>query len=234
MEVLGKLRGESCVVHHGVNKTFEQAPRAQRALESYSKDNPFRLLYVSIVTVYKHQANVVKTVVDLRAKGVPVHLDLVGSAYPPALKKFQRILHELDPSGDAVTYHGPVSYSELYHVYHEADAFVFASSCETFGQIVTEAMSAGLPIACSDTGTMKELLGQNAIYFDPEKPSEISIALMRLLSDSSMRVRFATRAFEFSKSLSWERCAFETFDFIAQVAAAHGARQRRMANMESL
>jgi glycosyltransferase involved in cell wall biosynthesis len=81
---------------------------------------------------------------------------------------------------------------------------------------------------------MKELLGQNAIYFDPEKPSEISIALMRLLSDSSMRVRFATRAFEFSKSLSWERCAFETFDFIAQVAAAHGARQRRMANMESL
>ena len=40
--------------------------------------------YTSIVDVYKHQWNVAEAVLRLRREGMPVTLDLVGPAYPPA------------------------------------------------------------------------------------------------------------------------------------------------------
>lgn len=218
MESLSVLEGSTTVIPHGINKRFECPPRSPRSIESCSTRTPFRILYVSIVTVYKHQWHVAEAVAKLRRKGLPVSLDLVGPAYPPALRRLQKTLREVDPNQEFIRYRGAISYAELSQEYQHADAFVFASTCETFGQIVTEAMSAGLPIACSDTGTMRELLAEHAVYFNPEQPAEIARVLEMMILNTEARTHLAWGAYDRAKAYTWERCASQTFEFIAQVA----------------
>jgi len=209
----------SVVIPYGVDGRFRLAPRPQKDLSSYSDRHPFRFLYVSIVNLYKHQWRVVEALGKLRAMGMPVAIDFVGPAYEPALRKLQRAIGLWDPKGLYTRYLGLVPFADLHRVYHEADAFVFASSCENLPNILLEAMSSGLPIACSNRGPMSEILGDAGVYFDPEKPDEIAEALRILLENPGLRERRAWSSYERAKIYSWERCARETFDFIAQLVS---------------
>src|SRR5262249_3464597 len=92
----------------------------------------------------------------------------------------------------------------------------FASSCENMPNILLEAMSAGLPIACSKLGPMPEVLGDAGEYFDPENPAEIAVAIEKLVRSPDLRERNAALAVGRSQQLSWERCARETFSFLAE------------------
>jgi glycosyltransferase involved in cell wall biosynthesis len=212
-----ELTGRVAVVPHGVDPRFRRAPRAQRPLSSYSAQAPFRLLYVSIVDVYKHPWNLAEAVVRLHARGAPVALDLVGPAYGPALARLRDVLSRIDPSGRCVTYRGPLPFDELPAAYHAADGFAFASSCENMPNIVLEAMAAGLPIASSRRGPMPEILGEDASFFDPEDVDQATAALGRLVEDHALRERLARAAHARSLPFTWGRCASETFAFLAEV-----------------
>ena len=47
--------------------------------------------------------------------------------------------------------------------------FVFASSTETFGISLLEAMAVGMPIVCSDKSSLPEVLQNGGLYFDFKK-----------------------------------------------------------------
>ena len=82
-----------------------------------------------------------------------------------------------------MNYIGNVKHKDLIRYYNEADIFIFASSCETFGMILLEAMASGLPIACSKISSMPEILKQNGEYFNPKDPESISKAIMKIISN---------------------------------------------------
>jgi len=218
MKTVKAIDGKTTIIPHGINERFLLAPRPQKALSDASNEQPFRILYASTVAVYKHQWHVVEAVAQLNKEGMPVQLDLIGPAYPPALKRLNKALRRFDPQGSCISYRGPVPYGELFNLYHHADIFVFASSCETFGLILTEAMAAGLPIACSNRSSLHETLGDAGLYFDPEKPMEIAAAIRKLIEDHILRAEKAEAALDRAKEFTWERCARETFDFIAKIA----------------
>lgn len=54
---------------------------------------------------------------------------------------------------------GPRSGDELAAAYAEADVLVLASRAETYGMVVTEALSRGLPVIAADVGGVSEALG---------------------------------------------------------------------------
>lgn len=215
---IGPCVGRKTVIRHGIDNQFVHPPREQQIIGRYSADRPFRLLYVSIVDMYKHQWRVAEAVAHLRAGGVPVVLDLVGPVYPPAWKRLRDTLTRIDPTGEFIRYSGAVPYRELYARYVQADLGIFASSCETFGQILTEMMSAGLPIACSNRSAMPELLGGAGEYFDPEAPIDIARAIRQLIDSPQRRSETASASFAASRAFSWPRCADETFDFLSSIA----------------
>ena len=221
MNKVKSFHGLITIIPHGVDQQFLLAPRAQKDLKSYSLREPFRLLYVSSIDLYKHQWHVVEAVAKLKEDGYPIQFDLVGSAYPSALKRLRRALLKFDPKETFIHYRGEIPYSKMFDLYRQVDVFVFASSCETFGQIVTEAMAAGLPIACSDKGPMVEILGDSAVYFDPEKPSEIADVLKRLIDSPNMRIEKASVSYKKSKDYTWERCVQDTFAFFSRIATNH-------------
>ncbi len=213
----GPLRARAAVIPHGVADRFRRPPPPQRPLSGYSAARPFRWLYVSIVSPYKHQWHVAEGVARLRAQGLPIALDLVGPAEPAALRRLQAVLRRVDPSRECIRYHGAVPYGRLHDRYHNADGFVFASSCENMPNILLEAMAAGLPIACSARDPMPEVLGEAGQYFDPEKPESIARALEALTLSHALRADLAGAAYERAERYSWPRCADETFSFLAEV-----------------
>jgi glycosyltransferase involved in cell wall biosynthesis len=213
-------RGQITIIPHGVSKRYFHPPRC---LE-FSWQSPIRILYVSIIDVYKHQWQVVEALARLRRRGLNVSLQLVGPAYAPALRLLYRIMRGYDPQGDFVTYSGPVPYLGLAEVYQQADIFVFASTCENMPNILLEAMASGLPIACSNRGPMPEVLGDAGVYFDPERPEEIADALQQLIDNRKLREQCAWKAYLKAQSYSWAKCADETFAFISQVAQEYQPR----------
>jgi glycosyltransferase involved in cell wall biosynthesis len=224
LEVTGALRGRTAVVAHGIEARFSLAPRVQRTAESFCSANPCRLLYVSTVDVYKHQWHVARAAAQLRASGVPVTLDLIGASYAPALERLNETLRQLDPEGRFIRYHGLVPHEKLHELYAAADIGVFASSCETFSHILLETMSAGLPLACSGSSAMSEILGVAGVYFDPERPDEIAAAIRGLIESPEQRATGAQAAFELARKFSWARCAGETFAFLSETCAEASGR----------
>jgi glycosyltransferase involved in cell wall biosynthesis len=224
MRVIKDSAAQTTIIPHGVDDHFVCPPREQLAIGHYSAERPFRILYVSVINVYKHQWQVAEAVARLRTDGLPVLLELVGPSYPPALARLRKTLERVDPRSEFVRYLGRIPHNELHTRYAGADLCLFASTCENMPNILLEGMASGLPIACSNRGPMPEVLGDAGVYFDPEKPSEIASALRELIDSPSLRAKLAQSSFERAKRYSWRRCADETFRFLAEVARSCGKK----------
>lgn len=206
------------IIPHGIDTRFNQPPREQSSIDRYSEDRPYRVLYVSIIDTYKHQRRVAEAVAQLRARGLPVMLDLIGPAYAPELKRLRTTLARLDGAGRFIRYRGPVSHEALHEQYQQHDLFIFASSCENMPNILLEGMASGLPIACSNRGPMPEVLADAGIYFDPENSTDIARALRELIDSPALRARLADASSRRAQLYSWSRCARATFRFLTEVA----------------
>jgi glycosyltransferase involved in cell wall biosynthesis len=202
------------VIPHGANQIFSISSRKYSELKN--------ILYVSTVDEYKHQIEVVKAVSLLRKEGLgDLKIWFIGGAYRPYLDKLQRTMQEIDPEQEFVFYLGEIDHKQLKELYFKADLFVFASSCETFGISLLEAMTAALPIACSDRGPMPEILRDAGTYFNPEQPASIAASLKLLIQDEVFRKTLGHRARSLSQEYSWERCAQDTFSFLQSVYQRH-------------
>jgi glycosyltransferase involved in cell wall biosynthesis len=227
LTITGALPGATPIIPHGHNARFRMKPKRQRPIAEYDVANPFRLVYVSIIDEYKHQWHVVEAVAALRLAGVPVTLDLIGPAYPPALERLEKSINRWDPHRSWVHYDGKIPYEDLHLKYAHADLGIFASSCENMPNILLETMAAGLPVACSSRGPMPEVLGDAGVYFDPEQPLEIAGALRQLINLPQLRADLAKASFERSLQYTWHRCAHDTLAFLSKIAQQHkgvGAR----------
>jgi glycosyltransferase involved in cell wall biosynthesis len=218
LSVTGVLQAKTSTIPHGLNPRFNQAPRPQRIISDYDEANPYRVLYVSIIDQYKHQWAVVEAIATLRNKGMPIVLDLVGPAYPPALNRLNETIAHLGSDQSWVRYHGAIPFNELHLRYVQADLGLFASSCENMPNILLETMASGLPIACSNRGPMPEVLGESGVFFDPVRTVDIARALSELIHSPQLRSQLAAASYQRSQQYSWQRCADETFKFLATIA----------------
>ena len=213
---MGGVRARIAVIPHGISHQFLHRPREPQPLEFYSDERPYKFIYVSTISVYKHQWHVARAIASLREEGLPVAVDFIG----PAIAGLDRLESEIQRAGKHakyIRYIGAIPYERLKFHYEAADGFVFASTCETFGQVLLEAMISGLPVACSHYQPMMEIVGQAAVFFDPTNPADISRSLKRLLTDGDLSRSLSREGFEKAKSYSWESCVHQTFGFITDI-----------------
>ena len=219
--VTGNIKGKKSTIHHGLNKRFQIQPKDQLKISQYNFENPFQLLYVSIIDEYKHQWHVVDAVSKLRNNGYPVQLNLVGPAYPSSLKRLLIKINQIDSKKEFIKYHGNVPYKDLHKIYQKSHLGIFASSCENMPNILLEKMASGLPIASSNRGPMPEVLGNDGLYFNPENSNDIFDALEKFINDPDLRAEKARESFNNSKKYSWSLCTQETFLFLESVIETH-------------
>ncbi len=100
---------------------------------------------------------------------------------------------------------GYVSESELYALYSSCLFFVYPSLWEGFGYPVLEAMSFGVPVATSNTSSLKEIGENAALFFDPTNVNEIKSALIKLAEDKKLRVELSRKGSQRAKEFTWKK-----------------------------
>ena len=203
------------IIHHGIEKRFKSLPRIQKNINSYDNHNPFKFIYVSNLTVYKHQYKVVKTFVNLIKKGFPVSLYLVGGKYEPYFKKIQPFLNDFPNN---IKYLGMVSHKIIHDLYKSSDGIIFASSCENMPNILIEGMSSGVPILCSKLGPMSEFLGDSEFYINPENEKDIFEKVVFFMNLEIKRKESAEIAYNLSEKYNWKKCSEKTFKYLNYIA----------------
>jgi glycosyltransferase involved in cell wall biosynthesis len=127
--------------------------------------------------------------------------------------------------GDDVRFLGWIEAAEVEGLWETAIAFVFPSLYEGFGLPVLEAMARGVPVACSSAPSLREAAGDAALLFDPGDKHAIAEAILRLLSDESLRDDLRARGLLRAGQFSWERAAQLTLDSYRRALTA-GRRGR--------
>jgi len=112
---------------------------------------------------------------------------------------------------------------DLPAVYSMADVFTFPSWYEGFGMPPLEAMACGVPVVASPRGSLPEVLGDAALYADPENVEEIAEAMSRLLEDGQVRAALVQRGHKQVQRFSWERSAQDLIALYHSLAGRAGS-----------
>jgi glycosyltransferase involved in cell wall biosynthesis len=183
VEKLGLDPSRVHVIPHGVDHECFRPGNGER--------QPF-LLYPANHWPHKNHERLFEAFALLRREQPELTLVLTGSG------------HDRRPLPAGVEARGFVSRPELANLYASASALVFPSLYEGFGQPPLEAMASGCPVAAAAVGSLPEVCGDAARYFDPASSEGIAGAVLDVLAHPEPYVeRGLRRAAEYS----WDRCA---------------------------
>ena len=93
------------------------------------------------------------------------------------------------------------------HLLNGVRALVLPSMDEGFGLPAVEAAACGAAVIATRHSAMPEILGDAALYVDPESDDEMYGALLRVLDDRALSIELGTRAALRVASLSWPAAA---------------------------
>ncbi len=140
------------------------------------------LLYAGRVSREKNLALLADAFAELAAARKDVHLAVVGDGpYLPEMTKRLR--------GLPVTFTGMLEGEALAAAYASADAFVFPSDTDTFGNVVLEAQASGLPVIVSDAGGPRENVeaGVTGMVVPAGERGALVAAMRTLAEDAALR-----------------------------------------------
>ena len=130
--------------------------------------------------------------------------------------------------GGRVRFPGACTGEELDRAYAGADLLVLASHAETYGMVVTEALSRGLPVVVTDVGGVGEALGHGedgtrpGLLVPPGDPAALGAALRAWLEDADLRERLRGAASERRAELRpWAATAAAVAGVLAGALDAH-------------
>lgn len=158
---------------------------------------------------------------------------LLISGDGPHRSELQSLVEELGIDS-RVTFTGYLALEDAVAAYHLADAFVFASTTETQGLVIGEAMAAGLPvIAVDDPATCDFVIHEECGLITPARPEPFAAAIDRLLADDDMLAAYSAAAISRAAMFSIEVQA-ERLEAHYERAIAEYTPRRRIPNLASL
>ena len=146
----------------------------------------------------------------------------VSPGYAARLRRDAR-LQRLD---DRFVMTGALCRDDLAARYADSDVLVLPSRAETYGMVVTEALSWGLPVIASDVGGVPEALGTAAdgtrpgLLAPPADVAALAAALRLWLGDADRRVALREAALDRRAALTrWSETADRVSRVLGEVAA---------------
>jgi len=204
------LKKDKCII-------INPAPNVVDTSKPRFRGHVRTLLFVGHITWRKGLDTIVKAMALL--KDLKLHLEVVGiiDKNTPYWKELARTIEHYD-LGKKIQFRGGLQPEELKRLYRKADIFVFPSRHETYGMVLMEAMSFGLPVVASTIPTTSEVIRDNinGILYPPEDIKALASAIRRIASDPKLRSRIIWNNKERTKSTrTWEDVGEENLSAIA-------------------
>ncbi|MBP1650328.1 MAG: glycosyl transferase group 1 family protein [Bacteroidetes bacterium] len=172
------------------------------------------LLFVGNRSIYKNFSLFVESVKPILDANKELKIVCAGGGNFSVAEKeqFQRL-----QITDRVLFHR-IDDSTLASLYKYAEVFVFPSLYEGFGIPVLEAFACGCPCLLSSGGSLPEVGGDAALYFDPLDVNEISTAVNSILHDTEKRAELISKGLKRLEQFSWNNTYQNTLAFYKSLA----------------
>lgn len=112
---------------------------------------------------------------------------------------------------------GYVSDEELRALYSNALCFVFPSLYEGFGIPPLEAMTCGCPVVAASAGSIPEVCGDAALYFDPNDVAGFADLLRKVCQDADLRASLIQKGGGRAREFSWDSAARSILSVCSEV-----------------
>ena len=110
-----------------------------------------------------------------------------------------------------------ISEEEKINLLNRCKALVIPSLWEGFGLPALEAMACGTPIIASNKGAIKEILGDNGLFFDPYNAFSIANAMYEAANNNSLENKFREFGPNIAAEYSWSEAAKKIEKIISKI-----------------
>jgi glycosyltransferase involved in cell wall biosynthesis/predicted metal-dependent phosphoesterase TrpH len=157
-----------------------------------------RVLYSGRLTREKGVDLLAETFLRAHAADRRLHLLLAGGG-PEEGELRERL-------GERATFLGWLSGEDLPRAYASADAFLFCSSTDTYGQVILEAAASGLPVvAVAEGGPAALIENRHTGLLCRPDADHLAGTLLQLASSPMLRRRLGEAGVRAARERSWER-----------------------------
>jgi len=187
-----------------IQVVYEGSPSIKKLKIKNSKfkiKNPY-LLYVGNAYPHKNLERLILAFEKLNKEKKNLKLVLVGE-----LDYFYNRIRKTSPNN--VIFTDFVSDQELADLYQSASLYIFPSLCEGFGLPPLEAMTHNLPVVSSNFSCLPEILGQAAIYFNPQDINDMINKIKKVLNNKKLQEKLVLEGKKRIKIYSWLKMAQE-------------------------
>jgi glycosyltransferase involved in cell wall biosynthesis len=171
--------------------------------------SPARIVSVGHVTEMRDRRELLLAIAELRRRGVPVHLDIVGKVLTEVTP---RLVRELS-LGDTVTLLGELPRDRLFKLLRASSLEMHWIDIQGIGLAAMEAMAIGLPVAA---WASEDIYGEdvplehleNIVLIDPHDGASLVRTVEHLIREPDLRRRIGLNARELVRQhLTWHSVA---------------------------
>lgn len=204
-------------------KTLPHDSAMEAVLEEYGLVGHRFLLYVGGISPHKNLRMLVDAFSMLvkQDEFADVRMVLVGDYQGDSFLSDYPLLREKVADlglADKIIFTGYIEDRILAFLYNAASLFVLPSLEEGFGLPAVEAMACGVPVVASHTGALVEIVGDAALFFDPQNAEELLEAVRRILSNSVVAEELRRRGLQRAKNFTWTNAAERLLSVFNEVA----------------
>ena len=208
------------MIYNGYNQWFRPVEDAYQVYKKYI-DSPGYFFFLGNTDPKK---NTERTLIayskyleksDIKRKLLMADLDKTYLNSIIERNHIENILHRIVMPGYIVN-------KDLPYIYNKAFAFLYTSLRESFGIPLLEAMACGTPVITSNTSSMPEIGGSDAILINPEDPDEIAEKMLQLERDEAFYQQQKEMGPKRAQYFSWQQTAEQLLNLYESVYKRNG------------
>ncbi len=197
------------VIYEGVSK-LDESITPTNSLDSKFQfpPSPF-FLYVGSAYPHKNLESLLHAFSFFVKSHPETKLVLVGKD-DLFYQKLKKEVDEIEIPKNTVIFTGFIPDQVMSELYNKTALYLFPSFIEGFGLPPLEAMRYGAPVAAAKKTALPEVLGDAALYFDPDNIEQMVEVMEKAITDQTLMSAMKQKGEARAKNYSWKSMAEET------------------------